>query len=91
MDISPRPASLDPSDWSEMRRQGHLMLDDMFDHMQVLKDGPVWRAPPAQKRAQFRADLPWAPHDLADVHARFMEDIALAVVIIWRLRWNARS
>ena len=37
--------SLDPPDWREIRCDGHRMLDDMFDHLETLRDQPVWRAP----------------------------------------------
>ena len=43
------PHSLDPVDWDELRRDGHRMLDDMFDHLQSLRDQPVWRAPSARQ------------------------------------------
>ena len=38
--------SLDPADWSGLRALGHRMLDDMFDHVAGLRDGPVWRPMP---------------------------------------------
>ena len=67
--------SLDPDDWSELRLQGHRMLDDMFDHLQSLRDRPVWSPPPAQARERFREPLPQGPSGLADVHAGFLRDI----------------
>jgi glutamate/tyrosine decarboxylase-like PLP-dependent enzyme len=63
--------TLDPADWQALRRQGHQMLDDMIDHLQSLRDQPVWRAAPADVRAAFRAQLPLAPSDLATVHDDF--------------------
>jgi len=45
-------ANLDPQDWSRLRLQGHRMLDDIFDHMQGLRDGPLWRAPPDRGLSQ---------------------------------------
>jgi aromatic-L-amino-acid decarboxylase len=66
---------LDPQDWGEIRAQGHRMLDDMFDHMQGLRDGPVWRAPPAEARARFRSPLPVAPSDLAQTYEAFQRDV----------------
>jgi aromatic-L-amino-acid decarboxylase len=65
-------ASLDPADWSDIRRDGHRMLDDMFDHMETLRDQPVWRAPPA---GELRGNLPRGPSDLRDVHAQFLRAI----------------
>jgi aromatic-L-amino-acid decarboxylase len=67
--------SLDPADWRELRRQGHRMLDDMFDHIESLADQPVWRAPPQPRIAELGEGLPGAPTDLRDVHAQFMASI----------------
>jgi aromatic-L-amino-acid decarboxylase len=74
--MSPPATSLDPSDWSALRAQGHQMLEDMFDHLEQLRDQPVWRAPPDEVRARFRAELPRGPQDLALTHKQFQRDIA---------------
>ncbi len=68
-------ASLDPQDWDEIRRQGHRMLDDMIDYAASIRDRPVWRPIPDQVRARFRASLPVAPADLADVYREFTDFI----------------
>src|SRR5580658_10281982 len=68
-------SSLDPIDWGDLRRDGHHMLDDMFDHFESLHDQPVWRAPPASRLADIREAMPRAPSPLRDVHARFMSSI----------------
>ncbi len=67
--------SLDPDDWQALRRQGHRMLDDMFDHLQALGTKPVWQHAPASARALFDAPLPVEASDIADVHAVFRESI----------------
>jgi aromatic-L-amino-acid decarboxylase len=67
--------SLDPTDWDAVRAQGHRMLDDMFDHLQGLREGPVWRPIPAEVRGRFRAPLPTAPSDLAAAHETFLRDV----------------
>jgi aromatic-L-amino-acid/L-tryptophan decarboxylase len=77
-DHMPEPSvstSLDPVDWNELRRDGHQMLDDMFDHLETLKDQPLWRAPTPEKMAEIREPLPRNPMPLIDVHARFMSAI----------------
>jgi aromatic-L-amino-acid decarboxylase len=71
----PEDASLDPQDWAELRAQGHRMLDDMFDHLEGLRDQPVWRAPPAEARARFRAPLPTAPGGLEQAYQAFRRDV----------------
>jgi aromatic-L-amino-acid decarboxylase len=68
-------SGLDPSDWREFRDQGHRMLDDLFDHLQTLRDQPVWRPIPQAVRQRFRAGLPTAPSPLAEAHSSFMRDV----------------
>ena len=68
----PSPSgSLDPSDWDQLRRDGHRMLDGMFDHMQSLRHQPLWQKPPPA----IREPLPRAPSPLRDVHAQFVRSI----------------
>ncbi len=67
--------SLDPVDWGDLRRDGHRMLDDMFDHMETLRKQPVWRAPPPDRLSGICEALPREPMPLADVHAQFMRSI----------------
>ncbi len=55
---------LDPADWSGLRATGHRMLDDMFDHLAGLRDGPVW-----QKRPPSDAFTQPLPRDGADLEA----------------------
>ncbi|MGD0430157.1 MAG: pyridoxal-dependent decarboxylase [Acetobacteraceae bacterium] len=67
--------SLDPIDWSDLRRDGHRMLDDMFDHFEGLRDQPLWQAPPPDKLAVIRETLPRAPTALRHVHSQFLSAI----------------
>jgi aromatic-L-amino-acid decarboxylase len=69
------PECLDPADWSALRQQGHRMLDDMFDHMEGLREQPVWRPIPAVTRAAFQEPLPRAAGDLTQLHGRFMSQV----------------
>ncbi len=66
---------LDPADWEAVRAQGHRMLDDMINHLQGLREEPVWREPPAALRAGFREPLPAKGADLAAVYDRFAAEI----------------
>ena len=70
-----RSTNLDPSDWAGLREQGHRMLDDMLDHLQTIREQPLWQAPPAAARASFHAALPHEPSDLAAVYATFREHV----------------
>ncbi len=63
--------SLDPSDWSDLRALGHRMVDDMFDHLQSLRDGPVWRPMPDTVKRELRQPLPHDPTPAASVYDDF--------------------
>ena len=67
--------SLDPTDWPGLRAQGHRMLDDLFDHLQSLREQPVWRPIPEAVRAQRHTPLPTAPQPLAEVHDSFLREV----------------
>jgi aromatic-L-amino-acid decarboxylase len=69
-------ASLDPEDWSDLRAQGHRMLEDMFDNLETLRERPLWQPPTPEARARYRTGLPRAPGRLEDAHAQFMADVA---------------
>ena len=71
----PAAVSLDPSDWSDLRAQAHLMLDDMLGAMETIREQPVWQPIPHAVQARFREGLPVKPSTLADVHQQFMTSI----------------
>ncbi len=68
--------SLDPDDWTDLRAQGHRMLDDMFDNLASLRERPLWQAPTSEARARYRTPPPRSGGRLEDVHAQFMTDVA---------------
>jgi aromatic-L-amino-acid decarboxylase len=74
-DSEQHAATLDPSDWREIREQGHRMLDDMFDYLEGLRERPVWQPTPDQVRQQFTESLPRQPGSLAQAHQTFMQSI----------------
>ena len=51
------------------------MLDDMFDHLESLREQPVWRPIPQGVRQRFRSAPPTAPSPLTEAHASFMRDV----------------
>lgn len=51
------------------------MLDDMLDHIQGLRSGPVWRPIPTEVRAAFDAPLPVKPSALDAVHDDFLRNV----------------
>jgi aromatic-L-amino-acid decarboxylase len=71
----PSSRSLDPTDWSEARCQAHRMLDDILNHLEGLRSGPVWRPMPEAVRTSFDVPLPMEPSTLEEVHAAFLQSI----------------
>lgn len=69
-------AGLDPEDFSALRSLGHRMLDDIFDRLEHLGEGPVWRPMPPAIRASFQADLPRTGTDAENIYTVFQRDIA---------------
>ncbi|KAA0699517.1 cytochrome D ubiquinol oxidase subunit I [Neorhizobium sp. P12A] len=67
--------SLDPENWQALRDQGHRMLDDMLDHLESLRERPLWQPAPSSARALFDEELPAEPMELAEVHAMFRDNI----------------
>jgi aromatic-L-amino-acid decarboxylase len=63
---------LDPSDWPATRAQAHRMLDDLLDHLQGVRERPVWRPIPDAVRGGVRQPLPRRPTPLAEVHEEFL-------------------
>ena len=51
------------------------MLDGLFDHLQTLRDQPLWQAPPEDLRARFREPLPRDGAPLERLHEVFETDI----------------
>jgi aromatic-L-amino-acid decarboxylase len=68
--------SLDPQNWSSLRRLGHAMIDDLFDDLEALRQRPVWRPMPDALRDGFRAKLPRAGETADAVYREFQATIA---------------
>ena len=66
---------LDPEDWEAFRSIAHRALDGMIDHLQSIREQPVWREPPSITRERFNRDLPAKGRDLAEVVRDFEEHI----------------
>ena len=66
---------LDPDDWGALRADGHRMLDEMLDHLERLRERPVWRPIPSGVRARFRSGLPTSPGSLTEAFATFKRDV----------------
>ncbi len=67
--------TLDPTDWTAFRQQAHVMLDDMLDYQQHLRQRPTWQPLPSAKQPFFQQDSPLEPQDLPQVHQEFLDHI----------------
>ena len=69
-------AGLDPARWDEMRALGHRMLDEMFDNINTVAQGPVWQPPPDDVRQHFaQAPLPREGRALEALYAEFAQSV----------------
>ena len=67
--------TLDPEDWNRFRQDAHLMLDDIIDYVERIRERPVWRSIPEDARARFSEPLPEGSASLESVHEIFMRNV----------------
>jgi len=67
--------NLDPDDWSDVKEQGHGLMDAILTHIETLRDQPLWQAPPDRLRASFREPLPREGAPMAAVGQAFLKTI----------------
>ncbi len=67
--------TLDPENWNELRQLGHRMLDDIFNHLETLRDQPAWQPLPEQVRQAIREPLPIAPQGEEKAYQDFLYDV----------------
>jgi glutamate/tyrosine decarboxylase-like PLP-dependent enzyme len=72
--------SLDPKDWANFREQSHLMLDDMFNYLENLRENPVWQPMPENVKNSFQKPLPTHETQFSAIHETFMKTILPYVV-----------
>lgn len=65
--------SLDPEDWEAVRVLGHRMVDDMLDHLKMIRQRPAWQHAPEQVKAHFRDPLPLEAQPAEEVYQEFLE------------------
>ncbi|MGH9603037.1 MAG: pyridoxal phosphate-dependent decarboxylase family protein [Terriglobales bacterium] len=63
-----REETLDPQDWTELRRLGHRMVDDALDYLQNVRERQVWQPIPPEARERFAEPLPLEPADAEAVY-----------------------
>jgi aromatic-L-amino-acid decarboxylase len=67
--------TLDPADWPAVRQQAHVMLDDMLNYIEHIRERPVWQPMPAEVRASFQGPPPRAGRDIGELHDEFMRRV----------------
>jgi glutamate/tyrosine decarboxylase-like PLP-dependent enzyme len=67
--------TLDPENWNELRELGHRMLDDMFDHLETLRDQPAWQPVPERVREALDEPLPRQPQGEEATYRDFLRNV----------------
>jgi glutamate/tyrosine decarboxylase-like PLP-dependent enzyme len=83
----PSEETLDPVSWQPLYELGYAMVDAVLHRLETVREGPVWRPPPAAVQEGFRGPAPrsgtpapelWAeieervlPYPHGNVHPRF--------------------
>ena len=67
--------TLDPDDWDEARRVGHLMIDDMLDYLKSVRERPAWRSVPGETKQALDEAAPKTGAPLAEVYETFKTHI----------------
>ncbi len=67
--------TLDPEDWSETRRLGHELLDELFDWLETVRERPAWQPVPADARTRLDVPLPYESTGIAEILADLKQDI----------------
>ena len=71
----PAEETLDPDDWASMRALGHRMVDDALDHLESLRDRPVWEHAPDHVKSHFGGSAPPGPERPDDVYDEYVRYI----------------
>lgn len=61
------PSLLDPTDWQELRRQCHEMLDRGLDRLERIRDHRVWTPVPDHVATELASPPPGPPRDTREV------------------------
>src|SRR4030095_3538605 len=67
--------SLDPRDWDELKKLGNVMVNDMVNFLQTIREQPVWTKPPQSAKNSFKTPLPYSPMELGEVYDEFKQNI----------------
>ena len=50
--------TLDPDDWNAARALAHVIIDEAIDHLEQVRERPVWQPMPDDVRAHLKQALP---------------------------------
>jgi len=67
--------SLDPRDWDELKKLGNVMVNDMINFLQTIREQPVWTKPPESVKNNFKTPLPHSSMQLGEVYNEFKQNI----------------
>lgn len=67
--------TLDPENWEATRDLAHRMVDEAVDHLEQVRERPVWGPMPDDVRAKFQSGLPEDPTSLDQVYAEYRETV----------------
>jgi aromatic-L-amino-acid decarboxylase len=67
--------TLDPEDWSHVRKIGQQMLDDAFSDLENIRSRPVWRRIPLEAKAELHEAPPRGPQSLDSVYEDYRKNI----------------
>jgi glutamate/tyrosine decarboxylase-like PLP-dependent enzyme len=70
-----RYETLDPEDWSDMRRLAHRMVDDVLDYLEGAADRPAWQPVPDPVAKELEAPAPRDPSSPESVYDEYLETI----------------
>jgi len=71
----PPDSTLDPENWSEVRRLGHELLDDLIDQLSTVGERAAWTPVPPQVKARLDQPAARLPADFSDVLDDLRRDI----------------
>src|SRR6187401_3396249 len=67
--------SLDPQDWVELKKLGNVMVNDMVNFLQTIREQPVWTKPPQSVKNSFKTPLPHSSMQLGEIYDEFKRNI----------------
>lgn len=73
--VPPRELDLDPQDWPAFRALAHRMLDHALDHVQGVRERPVWQPVPEVVKSALKAEVPQSAQGLEQVCDDFMQQV----------------